>query len=73
MREWDLWYFLAPRMSIGAHFNWYDSSNLRTGKFSAGENLGVFPKSCRAGAPATRCLGRGGDWTDVILNWRYTF
>ena len=73
LREWDLWYFLAPRMSIGAHLNWYDSSNLRTGKFSAGENLGVFPHSCRAGAPATRCLGRGGDWTDVLLNWRYTF
>jgi hypothetical protein len=70
LREWDLWYFVAPRMSIGAHLLWYDSSNLRTGKFNAGDNLEVFPKSCRTG---TACRGRGGDWTDYILNWRYTF
>ena len=70
LREWDLWYFLAPRMSVGVSFLWYDASNLRTGRFSAGDNLGIFPRSCRTG---TACRGNGGDWTDVNLNWRYTF
>ncbi|HEY7165351.1 MAG TPA: hypothetical protein VIB79_12365 [Candidatus Binatia bacterium] len=70
VREWDLWYFVAPRMSIGASLLWYDASNLRTGRNQAGDNLAIFPKSCRTG---TACRGRGGDWTDANLNWRYTF
>jgi hypothetical protein len=32
LREWDLFYFVAPRMSIGAHFLWYDASNLRNAR-----------------------------------------
>ena len=70
LREWDLWYFVAPRMSIGTSFLWYDASNLRTGRNQAGDNLGIFSKSCRTG---TACRGNGGDWTDANLNWRYTF
>jgi hypothetical protein len=70
LREWDIWYFLAPRMSIGAHLLWYDASNLRTGRGQAGDNLGVFSKSCRTG---TSCRGHGADWTDGSINWRYTF
>jgi len=67
IREWDLWYFMAPRMSVGVNWLWYDASNLRTGRFSAGENLGVFKPGC------TTCAGKGGNWHTVWLNWRYTF
>ena len=31
VREWDLWYFIAPQMSMGAHFVWYDANNLVSG------------------------------------------
>jgi hypothetical protein len=66
LREADLWYFIAPRMSVGASFLWYDASNLRQGANQAAHNLGVCKNAdCRD--------GRGGDWVDVHLNWRYTF
>jgi hypothetical protein len=71
LREWDLWYFVAPRMSVGASILWYDASNLRNGLHNAANNLGICSRTriengnCRAGI--------GGDWTDVQLNWRYTF
>jgi hypothetical protein len=63
VREWDLWYFVAPSMSMGAHFIWYDAKNLRTGQGQPHE--AIFN---RTGRP-----GQGGDWVNVILNWRYTF
>jgi hypothetical protein len=63
LREWDLWYFIAPQMSVGAHFMWYDAKNLTTGPGSNQE--AIFGKSPRVGA--------GGDWVNVLLNWRYTF
>ena len=46
LREWDMFYFVAPRMSMGASVLWYDASNLRTGRTNAGENLSVFPVGC---------------------------
>jgi hypothetical protein len=61
LREWDLWYFIAPRMSIGASWLWYDAKNLTT---AVQENLDV-----RSNGVA----GRGGEWWDMFLNWRYTF
>ena len=61
VREWDIFYFLAPRMSIGAHFLWYDASNLTT---PVQRNLGVS----KNGRP-----GGGGDWVDWNLNFRYQF
>ncbi|MGE5306746.1 MAG: hypothetical protein ACM3TN_25860 [Alphaproteobacteria bacterium] len=70
LREWDLWYFVAPRMSVGVNWLWYDASNLRTGRYSAGANLGIFNGNC---ANTTACAGKGGDWMDVFLNWRYQF
>ena len=71
LREWDLWYFIAPRMSVGASVLWYDSSNLRNGRNQAAHNLNVCSTgdinngNCRSGI--------GGDWVDVMLNWRYSF
>jgi hypothetical protein len=61
VREWDVFYFLAPRMSVGAHFLWYDASNLTT---TVQRNLGV----AKNGRP-----GGGGDWVDWNLNFRYQF
>jgi hypothetical protein len=66
LREWDLWYFIAPRMSIGTSVLWYDASNLRVGNNQACDNLGI----CNQGNGRN---GKGGDWVDVFLNWRYTF
>jgi hypothetical protein len=61
VREWDIFYFLRPRMSVGAHFLWYDASNLTT---TVQRNLGIR-KNGRVGA--------GGDWVDWNLNFRYQF
>jgi hypothetical protein len=66
LREWDLWYFVAPRMSIGTSVLWYDAANLRVGNNQACDNLGI----CKQGNGRN---GKGGDWVDVFLNWRYTF
>ncbi len=70
LREWDIWYFIAPRMSVGLNVLWYDASNLRSTANQAAHNLGV----CKTPVNAATCRpGIGGDWTDVMLNWRYTF
>jgi hypothetical protein len=61
MREWDLWYFLAPRMSIGGGIMWYTASNLTT---TVQKNLGVN-KNGRAGG--------GGDWLTGSITYRYQF
>ncbi len=72
LREWDIWYFIAPRMSIGANFLWYDASNLGNRTNQAGYALGICDKVGVAGATDCR-RGVGGDWVTVALNWRYTF
>ncbi len=72
LREWDIWYFIAPRMSIGANFLWYDASNLGNRTNQAGYQLGVCDKVGNLGATDCR-RGVGGDWVTVALNWRYTF
>ena len=71
LREWDLWYFIAPRMSIGGSVLWYDASNLDNRYDESGHNLGV----CKtAPGQTTNCrIGKGGDWVDVFFNWRYTW
>ena len=61
LREWDLWYFMAPRMSIGASWLWYDAKNLTT---AVQRNLDIRNNPV---------AGRGGEWWDMFLNWRYTF
>jgi hypothetical protein len=70
LREWDLWYFIAPRMSVGVNLLWYDASNLRNGANQAAHNLGI----CDTPVTTANCRsGIGGDWVDVMLNWRYQF
>ena len=71
LREWDLYYFVAPRMSIGASVLWYDAANLVSTRNAAAHNLGICSTSkiesggCRPGI--------GGDWVDGMLNFRYQF
>jgi hypothetical protein len=70
LNEWDIWYFIAPRMSVGASFLWYDAKNLRNGANQAAHNLGI----CDTPVTTANCrAGIGGDWVDVFLNWRYQF
>jgi hypothetical protein len=61
VREWDLWYFLAPRMSIGGGVWWYNAKNLTT-TVQRTLQLSKNPVA-----------GRGGSWTDGNLNYRYQF
>ena len=72
LREWDLWYFIAPRMSTGINILWYDASNLDNRVGQAGYNLGKCDK-INGGATTDCRSGKGGDWVDVMFNWRYTF
>jgi len=73
LREWDLWYFLAPRMSFGVNILWYNADNLGNQVGQAGYNLGLCAKT-NVTATSTNCRnGVGGDWVDVFVNWRYTF
>jgi hypothetical protein len=67
-----LWYFIAPRMSTGINILWYNATNLDNRVGQAGYNLGLCDKV--NGGATTNCRsGKGGDWVDVMLNWRYTF
>jgi len=59
-------------MSIGPSILWYDASNLNNAVGQAGYNLGLCSKN--AATNTTNCRpGVGGDWVDVMFNWRYTF
>ena len=72
LREWDLWYFIAPRMSTGVNILWYNATNLGNQVGQAGYNLGLCSKTNVGNNTGCR-NGVGGDWVDVMLNWRYTF
>ena len=64
VREWDLWYFIAPRMSIGGSLLWYNASALTN---TVQRNLNCTPR----GSPGIP--GAGCQWIDGNLNWRYQF
>ena len=64
IREWDLWYFVAPRMSIGGGLTWYNASNLTT---TVQQNLGCSPRGS-AGVRGASC-----EWLSGNLNYRYQF
>ena len=72
LREWDMWYVIAPRMNVGINVLWYNATNLGNGVGQAGYNLGLCDK-VNGGATTDCRAGKGGDWVDVMLNWRYTF
>jgi len=72
LREWDLWYVLAPRMNVGVNVLWYAASNLRNGANQAAHNLGICNTPNVTNATGCR-NGISGDWVDVFLNWRMQF
>ncbi len=61
LREWDLWYFLAPRMSVGATVAWYNATNL---PMVTQQNLGIRNEGV---------AGKGGQWVDFSITYRYIF
>jgi hypothetical protein len=70
LREWDLVYVIAPRMNVALNVLWYDASNLNNAVNQAAHNLNV----CKSPVNAGTCRnGIGGDWVDVLLNWRFQF
>ena len=84
LREWNIWYFLMNRMSVGATVAWYDASNIR--QAVAGATAGATQTNIQAGTNVARNLGctsshqktinrPGSDcnWTDVSVTWRYQF
>jgi hypothetical protein len=80
VREADIWYFIQNRMSVGASFLWYDVSNIRQASALTGgsgiqsannvaRNLG-----CNSSHQATlKRPGKGCDWVDLAITWRYSF
>jgi hypothetical protein len=73
LREWDLWYFIAPRMSIGVNVLWYDASNVGNLTNQAGYQVGKCNKT-GVTTTSTDCrVGVGADWWTTAVNWRYTF
>ena len=71
LREVDLWYFIMPRMSMGINVLWYDASNLRNDLNQEAHDLGICStNNINSGGCRN---GKGGDWVDVFLNWRYQF
>jgi len=70
LREWDLWYVIAPRLNVGVNVLWYDAANLTNQVNGAAHNLGI----CNTPVNASTCrTGIGGDWVDVFLNLRMQF
>jgi len=68
LNEWDIAYFIMPRMSVLFNLLWYNASNLRvnnTGSSGACYNLGI----CSSGSGYR--TGKGGDWVDGSITWRY--
>jgi len=71
LREWDIYYFIAPRTSVGFTVLWYDASNLRNGRNQEAHNLGVCSSNKIAAGGCRN--GIGGDWVDMSLDWRMSF
>ena len=79
LREWNIWYFLMNRMSVGATVAWYDASNVRqataAGNIQAAtnvaRNLGCVSSHQKVGG--LKAPGTGCNWTDVSVTWRYQF
>ena len=80
LREWDIWYFLMNRMSVGAAVLWYDASNIRQASTLAGAN-GIQSANnmarnlgCNSSHQTTlKRFGSGCNWTDFSFTWRYQF
>ncbi len=77
LREWDIWYFLANRMSIGVAVGWWDASNLRqattVGTIQANTNVARNLGCVSSHQSTLNRVGAGCSWTDANIAWRYQF
>lgn len=77
LREWNIWYFLANRMSIGATVGWWDVSNIRQATTLSGIQANTnVARNLSCVSPHQRTLNRVGtgcSWTDANITWRYQF
>ena len=77
LREWNIWYFLTNRMSIGATVGWYDASNLRqattVGTIQANTNVARNLGCVSSHQHTLNHVGAGCSWTDANITWRYQF
>jgi hypothetical protein len=75
LREWDLWYFLAPRMSVGATWWWYDASNIRAAASSSTSDIQSSNNVQRnlgcVGTDSAGKKGAGCNWLDFAITYRY--
>ena len=69
LREFDIYYFIAPRASIGLNFLWYDASNIPAGTDSSPGSQFNLNKS----GQGKEVAGKGGEWMDILLNLRWSF
>jgi cell division protein FtsB len=77
LREWNIWYFLTNRMSIGATVGWWDASNLRqattVGTIQANTNVARNLGCVSSHQHTLNHVGAGCSWTDANITWRYQF
>jgi hypothetical protein len=82
LREWDIWYVLMNRMHIGASLLWFDAANVRVassatstgssgiqGSNNVSRNLGCASSHQKA----LERPGRGCDFVNFSITWRYQF
>ena len=84
LREWDIWYFLTSRMSVGAAWSWYDVSNIRQAiagatnaatmaNIQAATNVARNLGCVRSHQQTLERVGAGCSWSDFNITWRYQF
>ena len=77
LREWDIWYFLANRMSVGATVGWWDASNLRQATalsaIQANTNVARNLGCVSSHQHSLNRVGAGCSWVDGNIAWRYQF
>ena len=69
VREWDIFYWIAPRASIGLNFIWYDAANVPS---NSSRNLSCG-RQVSSGTIHIGKAGAGCDWLDIMLNLRWGF
>jgi hypothetical protein len=70
VREWDIFYFIYPRASIGLNFLWYDAANVESN--TTAKNLSCRGLTRVSGALVGK-VGASCDWLDIMLNLRWSF
>ena len=70
VREGDIFYWIAPRASIGLNFIWYDAANVNSTVAKSLSCSGQIPNG--TGSHIGKA-GAGCKWLDIMLNLRWNF